>query len=104
MYSCISGRLAAQDQDQEVKEAAILGMAALIAQLGDVLKDEVRQECLIRLMSGVISSQHSVTMYTQPAALYALNINPYLNVVSVYDSTCMSQPQLTKTHVLSGLE
>lgn len=41
MYSCISGRLAAQDQDQEVKEAAILGMAALIAQLGDVLKDEV---------------------------------------------------------------
>lgn len=42
MYSCISGRLAAQDQDQEVKEAAIMAMAALIAQLGDVLSAEVR--------------------------------------------------------------
>lgn len=41
MYGCISGRLSAQDQDQEVKEAAISGMAALIAQLGDVLEAEV---------------------------------------------------------------
>jgi hypothetical protein len=42
MYGCVSGRLAAQDQDQEVKEAAIMAMAALVAQLGDVLQAEVR--------------------------------------------------------------
>jgi hypothetical protein len=42
MYSCISTRLSAQDQDQEVKEAAIGAMAALIADLGDVLQAEVR--------------------------------------------------------------
>lgn len=42
MYTCINGRLAAQDQDQEVKECAILGMANLIATLGDVLSSEVR--------------------------------------------------------------
>eukprot|EP00878_Enallax_costatus_P002222 GHUV01002394.1.p1 GENE.GHUV01002394.1~~GHUV01002394.1.p1 ORF type:complete len:958 (+),score=265.35 GHUV01002394.1:286-3159(+) len=41
LYSCINGRLAAQDQDQEVKECAILGMAHLIATLGDVLSTEV---------------------------------------------------------------
>jgi hypothetical protein len=43
MYACISARLSAQDQDQEVKEAAIGAMAALIAQLGDVLQAEVRK-------------------------------------------------------------
>lgn len=43
MYSCLSGRLAAQDQDQEVKEAAISGIAALVARLGDVLSAEVRE-------------------------------------------------------------
>jgi hypothetical protein len=41
MYGCLSGRLSAQDQDQEVKEAAITAMAALIAQLGDTLVAEV---------------------------------------------------------------
>lgn len=41
LYKCINGRLAAQDQDQEVKECAILGMAHLIATLGDVLSAEV---------------------------------------------------------------
>jgi hypothetical protein len=45
MYSCISMRLSAQDQDQEVKEAAIGAMAALVAELGDVLGAEVRGTC-----------------------------------------------------------
>lgn len=46
LYTCINGRLAAQDQDQEVKECAILGMAHLIAAAGDVLSAEVRVELL----------------------------------------------------------
>lgn len=42
MFSCINGRLAAQDQDQEVKECAILCMAHLVATCGDLLSAEVR--------------------------------------------------------------
>lgn len=53
MYGCISGRLAAQDQDQEVKEAAIMAMAALIAQLGDVLQAEVRDTDCSPTVGGV---------------------------------------------------
>ncbi|KAF8067210.1 CAND1 [Scenedesmus sp. PABB004] len=41
LFSVINGRLAAQDQDAEVKEAAILGMAHLVAALGDALAGEV---------------------------------------------------------------
>uniref|UniRef100_A0A383V8K4 TATA-binding protein interacting (TIP20) domain-containing protein n=1 Tax=Tetradesmus obliquus TaxID=3088 RepID=A0A383V8K4_TETOB len=41
MFSCINGRLAAQDQDQEVKECAILCMAHLVATCGDLLSAEV---------------------------------------------------------------
>jgi hypothetical protein len=41
LFDAISARLAAQDQDQEVKEAAILGMAHLVAGLGDALTEEV---------------------------------------------------------------
>lgn len=48
MYGCLSNRLSAQDQDQEVKEAAITAMAALIAQLGDTLAAEVNGECCQR--------------------------------------------------------
>jgi len=44
MFACINSRLAAQDQDQEVKECAILGMAHLVATCGDTLTQEVRQE------------------------------------------------------------
>jgi cullin-associated NEDD8-dissociated protein 1 len=42
MFSCINSRLAAQDQDQEVKECAILCMAHLVATCGDLLSAEVR--------------------------------------------------------------
>lgn len=41
MFACINGRLAAQDQDQEVKECAILCMAHLVATCGDLLSAEV---------------------------------------------------------------
>jgi hypothetical protein len=41
MFSCINGRLAAQDQDQEVKECAILCMAHLVATCGDMMSAEV---------------------------------------------------------------
>ncbi len=41
LFPCVMRRLAAQDQDQEVKEAAIACMATLLASLGDVLAREV---------------------------------------------------------------
>eukprot|EP00879_Flechtneria_rotunda_P007662 GHRR01008035.1.p1 GENE.GHRR01008035.1~~GHRR01008035.1.p1 ORF type:complete len:648 (+),score=253.35 GHRR01008035.1:1250-3193(+) len=41
MFRCINSRLAAQDQDQEVKECAILCMAHLVATCGDLLSAEV---------------------------------------------------------------
>jgi hypothetical protein len=41
----INSRLAAQDQDQEVKECAILCMAHLVATCGDLLSAEVRGVC-----------------------------------------------------------
>ena len=41
LFPCVMRRLAAQDQDQEVKEAAIACMATLLASLGDVLAQEV---------------------------------------------------------------
>ena len=41
LFPCVMRRLAAQDQDQEVKEAAIACMATLLATLGDVLAREV---------------------------------------------------------------
>ena len=42
LFKSVSERLGAQDQDQEVKEAAILCMAGVVATLGDVLSGEVR--------------------------------------------------------------
>jgi hypothetical protein len=42
MFGCINERLSAQDQDQEVKEAAISAMAALLARCGDMMQGEVR--------------------------------------------------------------
>jgi hypothetical protein len=44
LYQALAERLGAQDQDQEVKEAAILGMAQLVAVLGDAIAKEVRGE------------------------------------------------------------
>jgi cullin-associated NEDD8-dissociated protein 1 len=44
MFACINSRLAAQDQDQEVKECAILCMAHLVATCGDLLSAEVGAE------------------------------------------------------------
>lgn len=44
LYQALADRLGAQDQDQEVKEAAILGMAQLVAVLGDAIAKEVRHK------------------------------------------------------------
>lgn len=44
LFSAVLGRLSAQDQDQEVKECAILCMGAVLGSLGDSLGDEVREE------------------------------------------------------------
>lgn len=51
MFSCINSRLSAQDQDQEVKECAILGMTHLVATCGDLLSAEVS------LQSAAVSSK-----------------------------------------------
>lgn len=42
LFAAVLGRLSAQDQDQEVKECAILCMGAVLGSLGDSLGDEVR--------------------------------------------------------------
>ncbi|MEW5303601.1 MAG: hypothetical protein WDW36_006278 [Sanguina aurantia] len=41
LFAAVLGRLSAQDQDQEVKECAILCMGAVLGSLGDALGDEV---------------------------------------------------------------
>lgn len=46
MFNVINARLSAQDQDQEVKECAILGMAHLVATCADMLPAEVRAAVL----------------------------------------------------------
>jgi hypothetical protein len=43
LYKAVHARLVAQDQDQEVKEAAISCMATAVAALGDLLQKEVPQ-------------------------------------------------------------
>ena len=43
LFVATTGRLAAQDQDQEVKEAAIACAATLVASLGDHLPGQVQQ-------------------------------------------------------------
>ncbi|KAI3438733.1 hypothetical protein D9Q98_001153 [Chlorella vulgaris] len=43
LYTAVMARLAAQDQDQELKECAISCMAAAVAALGDVLGADVAQ-------------------------------------------------------------
>ena len=42
LFDAVMQRLSTQDQDQEVKECAILCMAAMVAALGDQLAQEVR--------------------------------------------------------------
>lgn len=44
LFTTLSERLSAQDQDQEVKEAAIMGMSKLLAVLGDAIGSEVGGE------------------------------------------------------------
>ena len=41
MHGAVAARLAGQDQDQEVKDAAIAATAALVATLGDELRAQV---------------------------------------------------------------
>lgn len=41
LFDAVNKRLSAQDQDQEVKECAILCMARIVANLGDVLSKQV---------------------------------------------------------------
>ena len=49
IYSCVIQRMSAQDQDQEVKEAAILCVGILLSTTGDQLKEELPQ-CLSLLI------------------------------------------------------
>ena len=49
LYNCILARLTAQDQDQEVKETAIMCMGQLIATLGDGLQAQL-PTCLPMLL------------------------------------------------------
>lgn len=43
LHKCVMSRLMAQDLDQEVKDCAISCMAAVVSQLGDVLKPQLPQ-------------------------------------------------------------
>lgn len=53
LHSAVAARLAAQDQDQEVKDAAITTSAATIAILGDLLSSQVPALLKVRSRSGM---------------------------------------------------
>ena len=50
LFECVQHRLAAQDQDQEVKEAAISCAAAITAGLGDVTNGAYLQQVKVGSM------------------------------------------------------
>jgi hypothetical protein len=70
LYKAVSGKMALADVDQDVKEAAIASMGALVSALGDALTSEL-PACLRLLsdrLSNEITRQHAVAAIAQIAA------------------------------------
>jgi len=69
MYACAFGRLNSQDQDLEVKEAAILTMGEIIATLGDIVGPSNLNGCLPVLLERLRNETTRVTSLKAIATL-----------------------------------
>ncbi|KAI3438734.1 hypothetical protein D9Q98_001153 [Chlorella vulgaris] len=87
LYTAVMARLAAQDQDQELKECAISCMAAAVAALGDVLGADVAQ--VLRVLLDRL--KNDITRLTAVKALATIARSP-LNI----DLSSVLAPALTE--------